>query len=70
MRLWEVDSSSIVPKKNYTGNVNTKFCIESQFTSDEIISGSEDGSVYFWKPNKSSPVSKLDIHTGNHTHEI
>eukprot|EP01129_Flabellula_baltica_P005932 TRINITY_DN2182_c0_g1_i1.p1 TRINITY_DN2182_c0_g1~~TRINITY_DN2182_c0_g1_i1.p1 ORF type:complete len:281 (+),score=64.62 TRINITY_DN2182_c0_g1_i1:156-998(+) len=62
MRLWEVDSSSIIPKKNYTGYTNTKYCIESQFTSTNILSGSEDGTVNIWKPNQSSPVAKLQIH--------
>lgn len=58
---------SLVPShclKEYTGHVNTKFCLPSSFSTlhvprQYIISGSEDGRIVFWDVVSKEAVASV-----------
>lgn len=62
IRLIDKDDGSIYTE--YTGHKNNEFKIESVFSNDDayVVSGSEDGYIYFWGLEEGNVVLKYKAH--------
>lgn len=54
---------------NLKGHLNVKYAINSKFFKKDntqyIISGSEDGQIFFWNVQTTEIAYKIDAFTGN-----
>lgn len=62
LRLIDKDDGSVY--KEYSGHQNSDFKLENTFSNDDayVISGSEDGKIYFWSLEEGSVVQCLRAH--------
>ena len=66
IRLWDYVSGTC--KKTYQGHVNTKFSLGGAFgvggSEGYIVSGSEDGDIFFWNARTKDVLQTVSGHEG------
>ncbi len=60
IHLWRLSDFKLL--NIYTGHKQCKFVVNCKFLNDHVIlSGSEDGCLYYWHINQNSPVKIINI---------
>ena len=75
MQMDNVSEFMKVSVFNFTiGHLNLKYAINSKFfvknNLQYIISGSEDGKVYFWNVQDQNIINRIEAFTGNFFYKI